>query len=149
VFRLPLAALCAAVLLTSPAWGTEVRLRVEGAQQTIFEGVVDTAPRVLDGGDGTGPHPCRGDDPDNPRPTPTTALADAATATGFSWHGNWDPSFNDFFVDAVGPDASQPPTSYWGILRNGRYTAGGCTETVAQGDDVLFAYDTFARPLIL
>ena len=148
--RLLPVALCAAVLLfASPAWGTQVRLRVEGAQQTIFEGVVDTGPRVLDGGDGSGPHPCRGTDPDDPRPTPTTALADAAAASGFTWRGNWDPSFNDFFIDAIGPDASQPPTSYWGVLADGRYTAGGCTETVAAGADVLWAYDTFTRPLIL
>lgn len=148
--RLLPVALCAALLtFASPAWGTQLKLRIEGARQTIFEGSVDTGPRVLDGGDGSGPHPCRGTDPDDPRPTPTTALADAAAASGFTWRGNWDPSFNDFFIDAIGPDASEPPTSYWGVLANGHYTAGGCTETVGAGDDVLWAYDTFTHPLIL
>jgi hypothetical protein len=144
-----LASLCVGGARSAEAAPATVSLRIEGSNATYFEGPIATDARVLNGGDGTGPHLCDGDDSANPRPTPTTALADAAVAAGFGWRGNWDPSFDDFFIDAIAGEASKPPTAYWSILDNGRYTAGGCTSVVRQGDDVLFAWDTLSRPMIL
>jgi hypothetical protein len=137
--------LVAAGLATVLAGPATVDVRIEGDRATLFEGTVTTAARVLDGGDGTGAHPCAGDRPADPRPTAGTALADA----GAAWAGTWNPDFRDFFVERIGPDASQPPTAYWAVLVNGRYALGACREIVQTGDEVLWAFDTTARPLIL
>jgi hypothetical protein len=145
--RIAGAALLAALAVPAPAGATPatVSLRVEGAHSTLFEGPVRTDGRAVDGHDGTGAHACQGSEPSVPQPTPTTALADA----GLPWRGTWTPDFNDFFVDAIGPDASAPPATYWSILADGFLTAGGCTETLAPGEQVLFAYGSAGSVLDL
>ena len=131
-----------------PAAGAAtVSVRIEGDRATLFEGVVATQPRALDGGDGSGAHACPADAAAGP--TVGTALADAAAAGGFTWAGAWNPDFRDFFVDRIGPVASRPPTAYWAVLVNGTYALGACREAVRDGDEVLWAYDTNARPVIL
>jgi hypothetical protein len=138
VVVLPVAPACA------NAAAVDVSLRIEGSVGTLYEGSLRTDVHAVDGGDGTGPHPC-GDG----RPSVLGALADAATGR-FLWRGTWNPDFQDFFVDRVGGDASDAATaSFWSVLVNRRYSGGGCTTGLAAGDEVLLAYDTVNRPLIL
>jgi hypothetical protein len=120
-------------------------LRVEGAGQTLYDGSVTAAPGLLDGDDGTGAHPCLGDQP----ATPQATAAGALSGTGLAWQGTWFPEFGDFFVDRIGPDVSQAPFAYWALLVNWRYAGGACQSAVRDGDEVLWAYDTAQRPLIL
>jgi hypothetical protein len=128
----------AGVATAAPA---EVRLRVEGRTATLFEGFVASDARPLDGGDGTGAHPCGAS-----APAPLTALADA----GVAWGGRWNPDFQDFFVDRVGPDRSDDATaSYWAVLADWRYVAGGCRAPLRPGAEVLWAYGAAGRPLLL
>lgn len=111
-----------------------------GAPAPLFEGPVDTQPHSVDGGDGSGAHPCTGSPSSAPGATATGALDDAMRAAGVSWRGNWDPSFRDFFIDRIGPYASATPDRYWSLSVNGRFSAGGCLTQVADGDSVHFFY---------
>gem|GEM_PF-6694514 len=132
----------AAVVAAAPARGATVDLRVEGAGDPapIFEGAVTTLPHAVDGGDGSGPHPCSGPAGAPPSATATGALDDALRAAGISWRGNWDPSFRDFFVDRIGPHASAAPDRYWSLTVNGQFASGGCLARVEDGDSVRFFY---------
>jgi hypothetical protein len=138
-----MAALAAvAAVAAPPASGTTVTLRVESSTDPapLFSGPVDTAPHAVDGGDGSGPHPCAGPPGATPAPTATGALDDAMRGAGISWQGNWNPSFRDFFIERIGPHASTPPDDYWSLSVNGRFSSGGCLAQVAEGDEVRFFY---------
>jgi len=132
----------------SQAKGAVVSLRVERATTPapLFDGSVNTLPHAVDGGDGSGDHPCWGPPSATPAPTATGALDDAMRGAGISWRGNWDPSFSDFFIDRIGPFASAPPDSYWSLSVNGRFSAGGCLARVANGDAVRFFYGPLFGP---
>jgi hypothetical protein len=119
-----------------------VSLRVESstASAPLFDGTVSTLPHAVDGGDGSGAHPCSAAQGGQLSATATGALDDAMRAGGISWHGNWDPSFHDFFIDRIGPYASAPPDSYWSLTVNGRFSSGGCQARVGDGDAVRFFF---------
>ncbi|MET0306283.1 MAG: hypothetical protein ABW196_08650, partial [Solirubrobacterales bacterium] len=125
-----------------PASGTTVDLKVESSTDPVplFAGPVDTAPHAVDGGDGSGPHPCAGAPGATPVPTATGALDDGLRAAGISWQGNWNPSFRDFFIERIGPHASTPPDDYWSLSVNGRFSSGGCLAQISDGDEVRFFY---------
>jgi hypothetical protein len=135
-------ALAAVTASGAPPGAVVVDLTVESstAPAPLYQGPADTTPHAVDGGDGSGPHPCWGPPGATPAPTATGALDDALRGAGISWRGNWDPSFRDFFVDRIGPFASTPPDRYWSLAVNGRFSAGGCLTTVAGGDAVRFFY---------
>jgi hypothetical protein len=138
--RAAVAAGATLLALAGSAGAATVSLRVEGRTATLFEGSVQTAPGPYDGGDGTGAHAC------NDQPSSAGALVGAA----LPWHGTWYPDFQDFFLDQVGPDASDPPNvSYWSILVNWRYAAGLCRTVVPAGGEVLLAYGPGNRILRL
>jgi hypothetical protein len=154
VRRALLASAVAAILVAAvgapavAAPAATVNLRIEGSQKALFEGPVTTAPREVDGHDGTGLHPCWGSLGSTPGPTATTALADAATAAGIPWLGNWNPDFHDFFVESIGSDSSQPPDGYWSLWVNGQSGAGGCTTKVKDGEEVIWSYGSFRTVLL-
>lgn len=131
-----------AAVVAAPAPAAVVELRVESAAgpTTIFAGSVETQPHPVDGGDGSGAHPCTGPPGAPPAATATGALDDALRAAGVPWRGSWDPSFRDFFVDSIGPFASAAPDRYWSLTVNGRFSAGGCLAQVRDGDLVQFSY---------
>lgn len=131
-----------AAVVAAPAPAAVVELRVESAvgPTTIFAGSVETQPHPVDGGDGSGAHPCAGPPGAPPAATATGALDEALRAAGIPWRGNWDPSFRDFFVDSIGPFASAAPDRYWSLTVNGSFSAGGCLAQVRDGDLVQFSY---------
>jgi hypothetical protein len=118
-----------------------VTLRVEGSQDTIFEGVVKTDGHAIEQ-DKNGPQPCDGTNGGaNPTagPTVTSALDDAV-----AWDGTWNPSFSDFLVNRIGSDRASD-TQFWGTALNNVPTeVGGCQAAVRTGDEVLWAYDLFS-----
>jgi Domain of unknown function (DUF4430) len=148
--RVRLAALVTAVAFAttavtaavSPAKAAVVSLQVESstALAPLFDGTVETLPHEVDGGDGSGPHPCWGPPGATPAPTAAGALDDAMRAAAITWRGNWDPSFQDFFVDRIGTYASASPDRYWSLTVNGGFSAGGCLTRVADGDAIRFYY---------
>jgi hypothetical protein len=141
---------CAAVAaLAAPGAGAVVvTLRVDGygAPAPLFEGTVSTQPHSVDGGDGSGSHPCSGSSASTPVPTATGALDDAMRTAGIPWRGNWDPSFRDFFIDRIGPYASAAPDRYWSLTIDERFSAGGCLAQVSAGDSIRFFYGPLFGP---
>jgi hypothetical protein len=123
-----------------------VDLRVEGADDTIFEGSVRTDGHAIEQ-DKNGPQPCDGTNGGanpTPGPTVTSALDDAV-----AWDGTYNPSFSDFLVNRIGSDAATSD-KFWGTALNGTPTElGGCQVQVKAGDDVLWAYDMFAAKYFL
>lgn len=143
------AAVAVVVAAGAPARAAVVELRVDSATNPVplFDGAVNTLPHSVDGGDGSGPHPCNGPSATTPSATATGALDDAMRGAGLPWRGNWDPSFRDFFIDRIGPYASAAPDRYWSLTVNGHFSAGGCLTEVESGDTVRFTYGPlFAEP---
>lgn len=141
-----LAATAAFAVVAAPAVpaaaATIVSLRVEsaGVPAPLFDGTVSTEPHPVDGGDGSGAHPCGGPPGTSATATATGALDDAMRKAGIPWRGNWDPSFRDFFIDRIGPYASAAPDHYWSLTVNGKFSAGGCLTQVVADDSIRFFY---------
>ena len=134
---------------TAQAAPVTVNLRVEGSTSTIFEGPVTTDGKLIDKGDGT--HPCDGTNGGahpSPVPTMTAALDDAPIPGG--WGGSWNATFADFAVERIGPEAQDPVNfRYWGYALNYQFPqVGGCQQSVSSGDDLLFTFDSFGKPLL-
>jgi hypothetical protein len=129
--------------LAAPA---TVDLRVEGADDTIFEGTVRTDGHAIEQ-DKNGAQPCDGTNGGanpTPGPTATSALDDAV-----AWDGTFNPSFSDFLVNRVGPDKATE-TQFWGFAVNGTVPdLGGCQTQVKNGDEVLWAFDLFSAKQFL
>jgi hypothetical protein len=155
---LVLALLAAPANASGPA---TVKLRVEGASRTIYEGVVTTDARSITmasgptAGGGTyngGTHVCNGLNHGNegkysgPGATLNTALDDAAKTGAFTWYGPFDSTFEDFFVATIGGEGGVNGPSYWDLRLNGTsLTRGGCQVQLANGDDVLYALDGYSK----
>jgi hypothetical protein len=148
--------LCLVASATAMAAPISVNLRVEGSTKTLYEGPVSTEAIPASPGISTpssgGAHPC--DVKDNggnegfgtEAATPTTALYDAALASGLSFNAGWSSSLHDFFISQVGTDIEGGPPNYeaWGYAVN--YTTanvGGCQFQLAPGSEVLWAYNYF------
>jgi hypothetical protein len=149
---LPAVACVAAAVAAGSASAAPVAidLRVEGRSETIFEGRVTT-----DGHDVTtasgGTHNCDGTNNGahpSPGPTATAALDDGATTGGFTWDADFFPDFDDYAIKRVAGD-SQTASEFWGYAVNFQDPGvGGCQVRVQAGDDVLWAFDSFGKPLL-
>jgi hypothetical protein len=147
------AAALGALVAASGASATPVtvNLRIEGSTSTVFEGPVTTDARMVTTAAG-GTHPCDGTQnpgahpPNDPGPTPTTALADAADRAGFTWDGQWGQfGSQDFFVERIGSDGVvgtfDSNGNFWDSLVNrGIAQYGGCQIRVFDGDSVLLEW---------
>ncbi|KDR77684.1 hypothetical protein GALMADRAFT_245817 [Galerina marginata CBS 339.88] len=137
------------VALASPTVNqeTEVHLRIEGAEKTIFEGKIRTRGHNVTTASG-GDHHCDGtNNKENPRPGPTctSALADAARLKHFGFDGTFFAEFDDFLITSIGGDA-QTTTEFWGLLLNFVFTpVGGCQQEVKKDDHILWAFDAFNK----
>lgn len=155
-----------ATLLFLPAVATAspitVNLRVEGSSTTLYEGPITTSAETIQTPSSGGSHPCdfasNGSsesafaDGGNPSGTPTTALHDAALASGLAFDAEWFGNTSkggepgDFFVTKVGPDANGGPPTFpsWGFaVGYTTATVGGCQIALAPGSEVLWAYNYF------
>ncbi len=102
-----LLAACAVAAPVAQAAPASVQLRIEGRSTTIYEGPVTTDGKVASPSAG-GNHPCDGTNNGvnpQPGPTPTSALDDGEALGNYTWAGTWFPSFEDYPIDRVGPDA--------------------------------------------
>jgi hypothetical protein len=145
-----------------------VNLRVEGSAATLFEGPVSTSAETIETTSSGGPHPCNYTEnggsealEGNGGPasaTPTTALHDAALASGLTFNAEWfgnkahGGSPGDFFVTQVGPDINQTsaPFDAWGYaVQDTTAPVGGCQIALSPGSEVLWAYNYFNLPHLL
>ena len=166
------AALCLATALgacsTASGASITVNLRVEGSATTLFEGPITTSAETIETPASNGPHPCNYasngpaegfENGGNQSGTPTTALHDAALASGLPFNAEWfgsgtakTGSPGDFFVTQVGSDVNETtaPFDSWGYAVN--FTTapvGGCQIALAPGSEVLWAYNYFNLPHLL
>jgi len=139
-FALSLIAASAASAATVP-----IKLRIEGATRTIFEGTVKTEGHEVTTVSG-GTHKCDGTNlgaNPTPGPTPTAALDAAAAKSGFTWDGTWFGSFEDFGVERIA-DTSQTETEFWAVLVSYQFSSvGGCQQEVKPKEEVLWAWNAF------
>jgi hypothetical protein len=143
-----------------------VNLRVEGSSSTLFEGPVTTQGEMISTPSSGGADPCNysengpssekgtseNENGGNISGTPTTALHDAALASGLAFDASWFGSGvsngnpGDFFVSQVGSDVNQTssPFDSWGYAVNDTTApVGGCQIALAPGNEVLWAYNYF------
>jgi hypothetical protein len=147
--RTPAVAL-AVFAIAAPAAAADpvsINLRVEGQNQTIFDGPVTTDGHHITTPSG-GPHPCDGTNNGahpSPGPTATAALDDGARLNNFTWDGGWFPSFNDFLVTRIA-DEAETSSQFWYFAVNFKLGgAGGCQTRVNQGDEVVWIFDAFSK----
>lgn len=145
-----------ALVFTAPvasAAPTEVNVRIEGRNETLFEGPILTEGHNVKAGSDKGApaagRRCNGlNNNQNPAagPTPTAASVDAMSILGESFDGRWyaEP-FEDYFITRWGPDAQDEGNgAFWGLLVNNVFTdVGGCQYQLDGGDEVLWVYDAF------
>ena len=122
-----------------------VNLRVEGISDTIFDGAVVTdVHRTTTPSDGVA-RPCDGTNSGGaPTPTAIGALDDGSKKAGFAWDANWDTTYGDYYPFLrIGPETIDS-SHYLAFYLNWVYVdLGGCSQTVKQGDYVLFAHSNF------
>jgi len=152
--RIGTLAVLTTVLACAPAHAdaaTKVKVRVEGAKKTIFEGSVRTSAHLVTG-DSSGPHKCDGTNAGaypTPGPTATGALDSASKRANFGWTGSWSDDFEDFLLSKIGPDTPSG-AKYWNVAVNGKsLSVGGCQFQVARGDEVLWADQAFGDEILL
>ena len=125
-----------------------VNVRIEGGTQTLFEGPVRTEGHQIRASSDTQQRECNGTNSGaraSPGPTPTAAAVDAMSLLGESFDGQWSSSSQDYFITRWGPEAQNAAEGeYWGLLVDDSFlSVGGCQYELAEGDQVLWAYDAF------
>src|ERR1700704_5919967 len=135
---------------------TNVNVRIEGAEETLFERTIPVDIHKIKASSDTVERDCDGInelDPENvvPRVTPTLASVDAMSSIGETFDGQWYEGFGDYFITRWGPDQQNTVTgAYWGILVNEVYAnVGGCQQQLNENDEVLWVWDAFKdRPTL-
>ncbi len=133
---------------------TELTVRIEGKEKTLFEGPILTEGHDVQSASDTESRPCDGtNNSAHPEagPTPTAASVDAMEIVGQSWDANWFPGFDDYYVTQWGPDHEDLGAfQYWGVFANGALTPlGGCQWQDRAGDEVTWIYDAFSGRKLL
>jgi hypothetical protein len=158
--RKSLAAICAAILVTLVvvplAHATEVNVRIEGKEETLFEKTIPVSIKKIQASSDAQERNCDGVnelDPENTAPgiTPTLASAEAMESIGETFDGEWYEGFGDYFITRFGPDEqSNALSAWWGILVNNVFTSvGGCQKQLKQDDEVLWIWNAFSsRPIL-
>ena len=150
--KLRIAALVGLVLATATAQAyaapVTVGIRIEGEEETIFEGTVRTDGHSIEQ-DASGPHPCDGTNAGT-NPTPGPTLTSALDDT-MAWDGRWSEGLQDFTINRIGTDATDlDANQFWGYALNWKSAElGGCQQQVRSGDEILFAYDFFSKTHLL
>jgi len=128
---------------------TQLTVRIEGKEKTLFEGPILTEGHQIQAASDTQTRRCDATNNNahpEAMPTPTAAAVDAMELTGQGWDGNWFDGFDDYYLTRFGPDHEDLGAfQYWGVLANGAFTpVGGCQFGDRAGDEVLWAYDAFS-----
>jgi hypothetical protein len=146
----------ASLLLTAGAIAapTELTVRIEGKDKTLFEGPILTDGHAVQATSDSEPRPCDGTNNGanpSPGPTPTASSVDAMELVGQTFGADWFPGFDDYFLERWGPDEEDLGAgAFWGVLVNGVLTpVGGCQWADQAGDEVLWAYDAFSSRRLL
>lgn len=155
------AALAAAAVPAAPAAAaalpptTDVRVRIEGRQQTIYDATIRTnVGNAVRATSDAAPRRCNARNASRspvPRVTATSAPIAAMRSQQLSFDGDWSGGFDDYFVTEFAGERQTPDDYvYWGVLLDGAYTQlGGCQIPVADGDEAMWLSDAFSgRPFL-
>lgn len=132
------------IKMTNPNAEVAVHVRIEGKNNTIFDGTISTHGKDVTTNTGTvitrRADGMNGNEYPFKVPTCTSALAD--TATGVAGRPNWGATFHDdlddFFVKTINETAGQG--EFWQLALNFRRAdVGGGQLRVTTGDSVLWA----------
>lgn len=145
-----------AVAPLAQAAATNVNVRIEGKEETLFEDTIPVSVQKIQSSSDTQERDCDGVnelDPENVTPgvTPTLASAEAMASIGEGFDGQWYEGYGDYFITRWGPDEQDTGLgAYWGILVNEIYTnVGGCQVQLDENDEVLWIWDAFkGRPTL-
>ncbi|HET7444290.1 MAG TPA: hypothetical protein VFJ57_06500 [Solirubrobacterales bacterium] len=152
-----LVAVGASLLVTPGAQAapTELTVRIEGREKTLFEGPILTEGHAVQASGDTEPRTCDGTNNSahpQPGPTPTASSVDAMELVGQTFGADWFPGYDDYYVERWGPDMETfaEGGKFWGVLVNGVLTpVGGCQWADKAGDEVLWVYDAFSGRRLL
>jgi hypothetical protein len=127
---------------------TQVTVRIEGREQTLFEGPIMTEGHDIQASSDTEARQCDGTNNNahkEPGATATAAAVDAMSLVGQTFDGEWYDGYDDYFITRFGPDlGNYTNNAYWGVLSNGVFTpVGGCQYDERAGDEVLWQWDAF------
>ncbi|KAG0640603.1 hypothetical protein HOY80DRAFT_1135828 [Tuber brumale] len=122
-------------LLNSPiqvnGYWTRVSLRIEGLEDTIYQGTVYTTGGIVTH---NGAHT-------TPGGTIISAIDDASLIHG--WDGTWYKGFRDYLISSINNEDGSKE-KYWGLLVNYKLAnKGGCQTKVAADDQMLVARGVF------
>jgi len=153
-----LAGLTLASAGTAAAAPVTVHLRVEGHSATLYEGTVttDVGPFQFTAGSDQAPHTCDGTgqygSTSTPSPTRGAALAVAARTAPFAMSGSWSDTYGSFSIDSIAGESvayDASTFSYLAEYKNGAPSMyGACGDTIAGGDDVVFAWGDGSQPVL-
>lgn len=130
-----------------------VNLRIEGLNDTLYEGPIFSGPRNITTASG-GTHLCDGTEVgENPQPgnTPLAALDAASKLVDFSYDGTWSDAFLfDYLITTIGSDTSIGTNQFWAVLINYAFSPGGpCQIEVGPADQVVWAFDAIPKNAFL
>lgn len=127
---------------------TQLTVRVEGKEKTLFEGPILTEGHEIKATSDTQYRECdamNGGAHAEPMATPTAAAVDALELVGQTFDATWSAGYDDYFISRFGPDTEDPAAEqYWGAFANGvSLLEGGCQYGARVGEEVLWVYDAF------
>ena len=133
---------------------TEVRMRIVGRTETLFEGPLLTEGHEIEASSDTEERSCDGvnpNDPENvtPGPTPTAGAVDALSIIGETFNGVWYPGRDDYLITRWGPQAEAEGESWWIFVNDTLLGVGGCQYELHEGAEVLWSFGGAEnRPLL-
>lgn len=146
------------VAASASAAPVTVDLRVEGKTRTLVEQKVTVDVRPFKFSDSSQTYKCDGTgstgSTSTPSPTRNGALAEAAERGGFELtgtFGQYGATFERINGDSVAgdPNGGGQYGTYLNEYKNGQFSNyGGCGDTIADGDDVLYAYGDGSEQLL-
>ncbi len=155
VATLALASLILLAPSAAQATPIPVTVRIEGQDETLFEGPIWTEGHDVEASSDTQPRSCDGTNNGKHRTagaTPTAASVDAMSVIGETFDAQWYGSaFDDYFLTRFGPDEQNTQAgAYWGLLVNNVFTnVGGCQYELGPDNEVLWVFDAFKeRPFL-
>jgi hypothetical protein len=137
------------IVIAAPAAqaSTDVRVRIEGKTETLFEGTVPVDVHKIKPSSVAMPEDCDGAASNGgvPGATATLAAAEAMESIGETFDGRGAAEF----ITRWGPDEEEPFGEFggfWGVLTNDVFAnVGGCQLQVQENDEVLWVWDAFSE----
>lgn len=127
-----------------------VNLRIEGENDTIFEGPLKVGPRTITTPTG-GTHICDGTNNGfntSPAGTTISAVDSANGLCNFGYDATYYPQIEEYMIKSIG-GSTQTTGKYWAPFNNFQSYFPGCRSQLTEGQDILWAYNSFSTGVFL